>query len=64
MSEVPVPGQSEYPRWRVWYTWILLFLLYIFDYADRYIVVSLYPFLKSEWGLSDAQCGLLMSGVS
>jgi predicted MFS family arabinose efflux permease len=64
MREVPVIQQPEYPRWRVWYTWILLFLLYIFDYADRYIVVSLYPFLKAEWGLSDAQCGLLMSGVS
>ncbi len=64
MSVETATGQPAYPQWRVWYAWILLFLLYIFDYADRYIVVSLYPFLKTEWGITDAQCGLLMSAVS
>lgn len=42
---------------------ILLFLLYTFDYIDRLVVVSLFPFLKRDWGLSDAQCGLLVSAV-
>jgi hypothetical protein len=37
----------------------LLFLLYFFDYADRLVVVSLFPFLKADWGLNDAQCGAL-----
>ncbi len=45
--------------------WIftLLFLLYMFDYMDRLVIVSLFPFLKLEWGISDTQCGLLVSAV-
>ena len=45
------------------YVFILLWLLYFFDYVDRMVVVSLFPFLKREWGLSDAQCGALVSAV-
>ena len=41
----------------------LLFLLYMFDYVDRMIIVSLFPFLRQEWGISDTQCGLLVSAV-
>ncbi|MCB2146266.1 MAG: MFS transporter [Deltaproteobacteria bacterium] len=41
----------------------LLFLLYMFDYIDRLVVVSLFPFLKQDWGISDTQCGLLVSAV-
>jgi MFS family permease len=47
-----------------WYVFGLLFLLYLFDYMDRLVIVSLFPFLKLEWGLSDTQCGLLVSAVS
>ena len=46
-----------------WYVFGLLFLLYLFDYMDRLVIVSLFPFLKLEWGLSDTQCGLLVSAV-
>ena len=63
MNESNITNESSYPKWRVYYAWTLLFLLYIFDYMDRFIIVALYPFLKSEWGLSDAQCGLFMSAV-
>jgi predicted MFS family arabinose efflux permease len=41
----------------------LLFLLYMFDYVDRLVIVSLFPFLKHEWGITDTQCGLLVSAV-
>lgn len=41
----------------------LLFLLYMFDYIDRLVIVSLFPFLKQEWGITDTQCGLLVSAV-
>jgi len=41
----------------------LLFLLYMFDYMDRMVIVSLFPFLKQDMGLTDAQCGLLVSSV-
>jgi len=46
-----------------YYVFGLLFLLYMFDYIDRMVVVSLFPYLKSDWGLSDTQCGLLVSTV-
>lgn len=45
------------------FTFTLLFLLYFFDYADRMVVNSLFPFLKADWGLTDAQCALLGAAV-
>jgi len=45
------------------YVFILLCLLYLFDYMDRMVVTSLFPFIKQDWGLTDAQCGLLVSAV-
>jgi MFS family permease len=60
-SEI-VQGTS-YPRKWGYYALVLLFLLYTFDFIDRYVVVSTFPFLREEWGLTDAQCGLLMSVV-
>jgi MFS family permease len=45
------------------YIFSLLFLLYMFDYVDRMVVVSLFPYLKTDWGLSDTQCGLMVSVV-
>ncbi len=45
------------------YVFILLFLLYMFDYIDRMVVTSLFPFLKADWNLTDAQCGLMVSAV-
>jgi len=46
-----------------YYTFGLLFLLYMFDYIDRMVIVSLFPYLKQDWGLTDTQCGLLVSSV-
>ena len=45
------------------YVFLLLWLLYFFDYIDRMVVVSLFPFLKADWGLTDAQCGAMVSAV-
>jgi predicted MFS family arabinose efflux permease len=45
------------------YIFILLFLLYFFDYVDRMVVTSLFPHIKEEWGISDAQCGMLVSAI-
>ncbi len=36
----------------------------MFDYIDRMVVVSLFPFIKAEWGVTDTQCGMLVSAVS
>ena len=46
-----------------YYIFCLLFLLYMFDYLDRLIVVSLFPFMKQDWGITDTQCGLFVSAV-
>ncbi len=45
------------------YIFSLLFLLYMFDYIDRMVITSLFPFLKADWNLSDTQCGMLVSSV-
>ncbi len=45
------------------YIFVLLFLLYMFDYVDRMVVTSLFPFLKTDWNLTDTQCGMLVSAV-
>ena len=47
-----------------YYVFALLFLLYVFNYVDRMVVASLFPFLKAEWGLSDTQCGWFASIVT
>lgn len=46
-----------------YFTFSLLFLVYMFNYIDRLVVVSFFPFLKRDWGLSDAECGMLVSTV-
>jgi MFS family permease len=41
----------------------MLFLLYMFDYLDRMVVASLFPFMKADLGLTDTQSGALVSAV-
>lgn len=45
------------------YIFMLLFLLYMFDYIDRMVITSLFPFLKADWNLTDTECGALVSAV-
>ena len=40
----------------------LLCLAFFFDYADRFILASLFPFIKQDWGISDQALGTL-SGI-
>jgi hypothetical protein len=40
-----------------YHVFILLFLLYLFDYMGRLAVVALFPFLQRDRGLTDTQCG-------
>jgi predicted MFS family arabinose efflux permease len=60
---MPSTEKGSISRKNAYYAFILLFLLYMFDYIDRLVIVSLFPFLKADWGLSDTQCGLLVSAV-
>ncbi len=63
MNNVTVPREYKLSTKSSYYIFTLLFLLYFFDYVDRTIVTSLAPFIQKEWGLTDAQSGLLMSVV-
>ncbi len=47
-----------------WYVFSILFMLQLFDFMDRTVIASLYPYLKKAWALSDAQCGALSATVS
>ena len=45
------------------YVFMLLFLLYMFDYIDRVIVTSMFTSIEADWGISHTQSGLLVSAV-
>jgi MFS family permease len=56
-------GNKAAPRRSAYAVFVLLMLMYLLDYVDRMMVASLFPFLKRDWGLSDTECGLLVSAV-
>jgi MFS family permease len=45
------------------YVFMLLFLLYVFDYADRMVVNSMFTSIQKDWFISDTQCGWLVSVI-
>ena len=47
-----------------WSVFALTFAIMVFDFIDRQIVVSMFPALKAEWGLSDKELGALLSVVA
>jgi len=47
-----------------WFAMVMTLALMVFDYVDRQVIVSLFPYLKAEWDLSDKQLGALVSVVS
>lgn len=47
-----------------WLTFALLIGLMLSDFMSRQVIHAVFPFLKSEWSLSDAQLGSLASAVS
>ncbi len=63
MAKTPPPEGYLFSKAYTAYVFLLLWLLYFFDYIDRMVVVSLFPFLKADWGLTDAQCGAMVSAV-
>ncbi len=61
------PGGEDtylFSRGQAWFAFVMTIGLMIFDYVDRQIIVSLFPHLKAEWGLSDKELGGLVSVVS
>ncbi len=63
MNELTAPREYKLSKAGSYYIFSLLFLLYFFDYVDRMVVTSLFPFIKKEYGLTDAQSGMLVSMV-
>jgi MFS family permease len=51
-------------RREAWFAFAMTIGLMLFDYIDRQVIVSLFPYIKSDWGLSDKQLGALVSVVS
>jgi MFS family permease len=51
------------PR-QAWFAFAMTLALLMVDYIDRQVIVSLFPFLRKEWGLSDKELGALVSVVS
>ena len=45
------------------YVFVLLFLLYMFDYIDRMVVTSMFTSIERDWGISHTQSGMLVSAV-
>jgi MFS family permease len=45
------------------YVFLLLFLLYMFDYIDRMVVTSMFSSIEKDWGITHTQSGLLVSAV-
>ncbi|MDI9850255.1 MFS transporter [Rhodoblastus sp. 17X3] len=51
------------PR-QAWFAYAMTIGLMIFDYVDRQVIVTMFPHIKAEWGLTDTQLGGLVSIVS
>ena len=49
---------------QAWFAFAMTIALYLFDFIDRQVIVSLFPYIKAEWGVSDKQLGGLVSVVS
>jgi MFS transporter, Spinster family, sphingosine-1-phosphate transporter len=47
-----------------WFIFFLVWILGLFDFIDRQVISALFPYLKAEWGLSDAQLGALVGIVN
>src|SRR5215469_11758985 len=59
-------GADDYlfSRGAAWFALLMTLGLMVFDYIDRQVIVSLFPYIKAAWGSSDKQLGGLVSVIS
>src|SRR6516225_2387358 len=59
-------GADDYlfSRGKAWFALLMTLGLMVFDYIDRQVIVSLFPYLKAAWRVSDKELGALVSVVS
>lgn len=62
LDDEPAAGSAS--KLYAWSVFVLTFLLMMSDFISRQVIVSIFPFLKAEWALSDAQLGSLVSIVA
>jgi MFS family permease len=62
-SSRPKDGYLFGPR-QAWFAFAMTIGLMLFDYIDRQVIVSLFPYMKADWSLSDKQLGALVSALS
>lgn len=63
MKNKIIPPGYLYTKGYTNYVFILLFLLYMFDYIDRSIVTSMFVHIEQDLGINHTQSGLLVSAV-
>ena len=59
-----LPDEYLIGRGQAWFAFAMTIALMLVDYIDRQVIVSLFPYMKADWGLSDKQLGALVSVVS
>lgn len=64
LEKTPAAEGYLFSRGEAWFAFAMTLALMVFDYVDRQVIVSLFPYIKAEWGLSDKQLGALVSVVS
>jgi MFS family permease len=63
MKNKIIPPGYLYAKGYTNYVFVLLFLLYMFDYIDRMIVTSMFVHIEEALGITHTQSGLLVSAV-
>lgn len=58
------PNGYLFSRGSAWFAYLMTVLLMVIDYIDRQVIVSVFPYLKSAWALTDKELGGLVSIVS
>ncbi|MFE5285797.1 MFS transporter [Nocardia sp. NPDC056611] len=67
LADAPVPAHTPAPAARSRYPWLvfaLAFGLLLADYMSRQVLSAVFPFLKTEWALSDSRLASLTSVVA
>jgi len=64
LEQAPANDNYLLGRGAAWFAFAMTMALMMLDYIDRQIIVSLFPYLKAQWHLSDGQLGALVSIVS
>jgi len=62
LAGADAPRRTSRSRAYAWLVFAVIFLLMLSDYMSRQVLNAVFPQLKAEWSLSDAQLGML-SGV-